>query len=83
MFFVFLKQQPRVIVLLSIVFWHCALTSIFLGKGKGRASIVWYYIILIYYANTQYHIESSLAGIAHLYTLNIQFDNTNNEQLPH
>ena len=25
-------------------FWHCALISIFLGKGKGRASIVWYCI---------------------------------------
>ena len=36
------KQVPRVTVVLS--FWHCALISTFLGKGKGEASIFWCHI---------------------------------------
>ena len=53
------KQEPRVTVVLS--FWHCALISTFLGKGKEKASIIWYHIVtyrVIYHANTQYRIIS-------------------------
>ena len=29
--------------------------------------MVWYHIVSVYHVNTQYHIESALPGIAHLY----------------
>ena len=56
------NQEPRV----TVVFLALCTDFNFLGKGKGRASFVWYRIVLIYYANTQCCIESSLAAIAHL-----------------
>ena len=33
-------ELPRLTVVLLTFFWHCALISIFLGKGKERVSLV-------------------------------------------
>ena len=57
------SQEPKSLNCCIInFFWHCALISILLGREELVS-----FGIVSYHANTQYRIESSLAGIAHLY----------------
>ena len=43
------KHEEVTAALSNFFFWQCALNSIYLGEGKGRASIVWYPIVSYQY----------------------------------